>query len=119
MMFVRIEEDDLITIKAVIDDNKIAGYINYKFKGRSAWLNSIFVEKEYRCRGLGQTLLEMFEQDCIDHYIKEVEGKYYPHDEEGSVVKKFYEKNGYSIIKDGYNTEIFKFGFNKKETKTR
>ena len=64
-------------------------------------------------------LLKLFENDCIEHYVKVVEGKFYPHDEEGDVVKSFYEKHGYSIYKDGYDTEIYKCNLKMNELETK
>ena len=60
-------------------------------------------------------LIKLFENDCIEHYVREIEGKFYPHDEEGDVVRVFYEKHGYTIYKDGYDTEIYKCNLKKHE----
>ncbi len=119
MKFERKEKDDYIQIEA-IDNNEIVGFINYKFKrSGKVWLNNIVVNKEYRTKGIGSMLLKLFENDCIEHYIKVVEGKFYPHDEEGDVVKSFYEKHGYSIYKDGYDTEIYKCNLKMNELETK
>ena len=97
MEFIKKEENDYFVIEA-IENDAVIGFINYKFKqNRKVWLNNIKVNKEYRHTGIGTTLLYLFENDCLDHFIKEVEGKFYPHDEEGSVVKTFYEKHGYYV----------------------
>lgn len=115
MKFERKDKDDYVVIEA-IDNDKIIGFINYKFKknGR-VWLNNIVVNKEYRTKGIGTILIKLFENDCIEHYIREIEGKFYPHDEEGDVVRAFYEKHGYTIYKDGYDTEIYKCNLKKHE----
>lgn len=115
MKFERKDKDDYVVIEA-IDNNKIIGFINYKFKknGR-VWLNNIVVNKEYRTKGIGTMLIKLFENDCLEHYVREIEGKFYPHDEEGDVVRVFYEKHGYTIYKDGYDTEIYKCNLKKHE----
>lgn len=113
MEFVKKLDDDNHIIE-VFHNNERIGYVSYLFKKRhKAWLNDIFVKKEYRKKGLGTILLYMFENDCHDNYVEGIEGKFYPHDEDGNVVKAFYEKHGYKILKDGYYTEIYKFGLEK------
>ena len=91
-----------------MDNSKIVGFLIYRIHNSTAWLNKIKVEKDYRCCGIGKTLLNLFENDCINSYRKYIEGKFYPEDEDGYIVKNFYEHNGYSVEKDGYETMIFK-----------
>ena len=88
--------------------NECIGYINYKFDSRSVWLNKIKVDKAYRGCGVGTTLLKIFENEATKLRKVVVTGKFYPEDEDGLTVKKFYESNGYSIEKEGYETELYK-----------
>ena len=89
------------------DGENLIGYINYKFVGRRVWLNKIEVNKEYRNNGVGSALLKIFENRAISMFKIIAEGKFYP-TEDGNAVRKFYESFGYSIQKEGYETELFK-----------
>lgn len=91
-----------------IHNGKCIGYINYKFANRSVWLNKIKVDKECRGHGVGKTLLKIFENEAMTLRKVVVEGKFYPEDEDGMVVRRFYESNGYKIEKEGYETELYK-----------
>ena len=98
--------DDYEQIECIYN-GKCIGYINYKFMNRSVWLNKIKVDKEYRSNGIGKTLLKLFENESLAMWKSVVTGKFYP-EEDGDIVKKFYESNGYTIEKEGYDTELFK-----------
>ena len=99
--------DNYEQIECIHNGNCI-GYINYIFVDRNVWLNKIKVDREYRGKGIGKTLLKLFENEAYDMRRSVIEGKFYPEDEDGMVVKRFYESNGYSIRKEGYETELFK-----------
>ena len=99
--------DNYEQIECILN-GKCIGYVNYRFVDRNVWLNKIKVDREYRGRGIGKTLLKLFENHAYDMRRSVIEGKFYPEDEDGLVVKRFYESNGYSIRKEGYETELFK-----------
>ena len=90
-----------------IHNEKCVGYINYRFLNRSVWLNKISVDSEYRGRGIGKTLLKLFENEAIKLRKVVVEGKFFP-ETNGEYVRRFYESSGYSIEKEGYDTELYK-----------
>lgn len=106
--YIKYKNNDCFKIDCVHND-KIIGFINYRFnfKNRSVWLNKIVVEEKERNQGVGKNLLNLFENDCLNKRISSVEGKYYP-ETDNQIVKNFYEKNGYSIEREGYDTCIFK-----------
>ena len=107
MRFVIKHIDDYEQIEC-LNGNTCIGFINYKFDKRSVWLNKIKVDKAYRGKGIGKTLLKIFENEADKMRKVVVEGKFYPEDEDGLVVKRFYESNGYKIEKEGYETELYK-----------
>ena len=84
----------------------------YKYNENDAGVFDISVYDEYRNMKIGSTLLKLFENFCIQHFVKSVEGKYYPETED-KVVRKFYENNGYSIDKEYYETFISKYNLKK------
>lgn len=100
-------DENQILIGAVFND-KLIGYIRYGTT-KKIWISNLKVAKEFRHNGekIGTKLLQIFENDCafINRFI---EGKFYPEGESGDVVKKFYNVNGYSVTKEGYDWIVFK-----------
>ncbi len=91
-----------------LKNNNLIGFVNYKFnyKGvKTAWLNLIKVEDNYQSKGFGNVLLKLFEKECINNRFYNIEGKFFP---ENDHAKPFYEKNGYKIEKEYYETLVTK-----------
>lgn len=102
-----VRNEEISKIECYLLDECV-GYINYYFTRNGVWLNKIVVNKEYRNKGIGTALVKIFENESLNMRKRIVEGKYFPEGEEDSVVRGFYKKHGYSISKEGYETEIFK-----------
>ena len=82
---------------------------------RSIWLMHIFVNEDARYCGVGQKMLDALEYFARKCCVEVVEGKFYP---DNAYAKDFYEKNGYEIWKDGYETYVSKnFSHLKKKDK--
>lgn len=75
-----------------IEDEKVIGRIEYHFYGclqdgyRMAYVDWIFVLREYRHRGIGQALFRAFERDCREHQIDQ----YYLIEEDNKNAERFY-----------------------------
>ena len=111
--------DSYYEIIAYNKGKKKVGYVTMTLtfgeNTRNIWLMRIFVEESERFKGIGQKLLDALEYFAKSHLIDNIEGKYYPDNE---YAKVFYEKNGYEIWKDGYETYVTKsFYFTKKNQK--
>lgn len=98
-------------IDAYNEKDENIGYVNMLKNSRGLWLNKIFVEEQERFQGVGQALLNAFEAFIERFGYTYVEGKFYP---ENTYAREFYEKNGYTIDKDGYETYVSKDFYKKK-----
>ena len=98
-------DEGINVIKLLSLDYETIGSLVYKFKSGMAWLYKIEVEKKYQSDGFGHLLMSLFEEDCAKNRIKTIEGKFYP---DNSHAKPFYLKRGYEIVKEYYDTYIFK-----------
>lgn len=114
--YVEMEEDEVYEydgtkyifesqIKKTEDNNKI-GYMNFNKKNGKIWLYKIEIDEDYRGKGIGSKMMKLLEYLASSQRCSSIEGKYYPTVNFG---EHFYKKNGYSIEKDGYETEIFKY----------
>ena len=102
-----INDNDFCTIQLNTQSEQI-GFINFKLNSKnpkSVWLNKIQIKEKYQSNGLANILLELFETYCKDKRYFTIEGKFYP---ENDHAKPFYEKNGYTIEKEYYDTYIYK-----------
>ena len=81
------------------------GEISFKIKSGKTWIYNIATEEAYQHNGIGQALIYVCEYMSATRNVKLIEGKYYPSNE---FAKPFYDKNGYEIIKEGYETFIQK-----------
>lgn len=93
-------------------ENQLIGFLRYKFNnGGNAWLYFVGVKREYRHlknEQIGSSLMRIFENECHRCRIWDIEGKYWPKGEEGDVVKRFYLRNGYQIIREDYDLLVSK-----------
>lgn len=81
------------------------GYATFKLNGQTAWLYYICTHPKFQRRGVGFALLTVIEKFSLDNGASRIEGKFYP---ENEFAKLLYDKAGYAIEKDGYETLICK-----------
>ena len=96
---------------SAFDDDRLIGFLRYKISDGKSWLYFVGVQKEYRHlkeEQIGTNLMHIFENECEKRRVWGIEGKYYPKGEEGCVVKRFYERNGYSIEREDYDLIVYK-----------
>lgn len=97
------------------DDEEMVGRLSYIIDSkRNAWLYKVEVREDYREQGIGSNLMDIFEDECAARYVNSIEGKFYP-EIDGNKVRTFYERKGYSIYKEDYETFVGKFFIEKKD----
>lgn len=90
--------------------NQEIGSITFVFSGKTCWISRIEVtDINYSRIGLGSILLNLTEKFAIKNGKRNMDGTFRPFGELGWFAKSFYEKNGYQIYKDGYETYISKY----------
>jgi len=97
-----------ICLHALDDSGKEVGYLRFLLineGSRSAWLNLIEVPDECQHRGIGGSLITIFEYICVKMRSYNIEGRYYP---KNNYAKPFYDKYGYDIFYEGYEQYISK-----------
>ena len=107
---------DQKVVGAVLDE-KLVGYARYKIENREAWLYNIKVNEEFRHlkdEKIGSHLLQIVENECIARWVDHIEGKYYPETED-AIVRSFYAKNGFEVVRDDYDLIIWKTLFRDKK----
>lgn len=87
----------------VIENGVQKGYLTFSIKRGQAWIYKIATKPEFSRQGVGKALIDTFEFILSGKRISSVEGKFYPDNE---YAKPFYEKNGYQIYKDDYETYV-------------
>ena len=97
----------------VNDKNLSMGMLTFKLEKPSIWIYSISVDEAFQNQGLGQALLDALEYIAIEKNCTKIQGKFYP---SNKYAKPFYTKNNYLIIKDYYETFIYKWLDYKKVT---
>ncbi len=74
------------------------------------WLEIVEVNQKYQRQRLGQALLTILEAKTIMEFNTTVRGKFFPYN---NTTKKeataFYNKCGYSVDKEYYSTEVYKY----------
>ena len=106
---------DFYEVEIAHENRERMGKINFKIKDRETWIYSIYTEEKYQHMGIGKALLEICEYLSSLKRVKLIEGKFFPTNE---YARPLYEKNGYSINKESYETFITKH-INAKETRNR
>ena len=99
------EVDDYYKIVAYSSDKKAMGFLTYKITRGKVWLNYVETKPKYQHQGVGSALIKTFEYEVYGKGLRFVEGKYFPKNE---FAKPMYDKNGYEIYKDGYETYLSK-----------
>ncbi len=102
------KNDDYYVIK-ILNKNGTMGYLTFKIKHESyaniIWLNKIETYKKFAHQGVGTALIQLLEYFAYKNNINYIEGKFYPDNE---YAKPFYEKYGYKIEKEYYETFVSK-----------
>lgn len=98
-------EDNFFQFYLESENGEKMGAISFKIHQGKAWIYSIATKPEFQHKGVGQTLIELFECYCANRRCYIVEGKYMPSND---FALPFYKKNGYDIYKDGYDHFIYK-----------
>lgn len=107
------ENDGSIIIDAICNQQTI-GYVSYIIRKKQAWLYKIEVSSKFRKNGIGSALIKIMEDDCACHHVWSIEGKYYPENATNEEVSSFYQKHGFSIYKDDYETLVGKFSLSRQ-----
>ncbi len=108
------EKYDGSTIINAVYNNKNIGYVSFVVKRGKAWLYKVFVNEVFRHLKIGTNLIKLFENYCVEHLVKDIEGKYYP-EEKDEIVRKFYQDNGYSIDREYYDIYVSKNTLSKQK----
>ncbi len=97
-------------IKAINNKDEMVAFASFNLKwGKSCYLNVVeIVDNNYARQGLCSKILRFMEYIAARQSCYKIEGKFYPFGDLGNYAKDFYTKNGYNIIKEYYDTEIFK-----------
>ena len=102
--------DNYYTILAITPEQKQVAKMSFKLNAGTCYLNRIEIEDiNFAHIGLGTKMLEFMEEVALMARCNNVDGKFYPFGDLGEYAKNFYEKNGYQIYKDGYETYISKY----------
>ena len=108
-------DEDYKRISLVVESNKDEiGYVSFKIKvncEKTAWLQKIAVHEKYQSQKFGDMLIKLFEDYAVKHHCNIVEGKFYPTNQHA---RPFYIKHGYQILKEDYETYIYKYGLQKQ-----
>lgn len=95
---------DYYTLRC-LNKNQEMGFLTFQINEANAWLYYVCTHPQYRHSGVGLALLAVFEKYVFDNGVCRIEGKFYP---ENQFAKQLYDKAGYSIEKDGYDTLVCK-----------
>lgn len=88
--------------------SEVAANAYFKIKDGVCFLGRIEVLQKYSHQGVGTKILNIIEQIAISNYCRAIDGKFFPFGNLGIYAKSFYEKNGYEIYKEDYETYIYK-----------
>lgn len=116
IVYIKKTNNNLRTIDAVYGQTPI-GYISYKIERGSAWLYKVVVSEDFRGHGVGSSLLKIMEDECALCRVWDIEGKYYPEGASNEEVSSFYNKHGFEIYKEGYETFIGKTSPTRQDLK--
>jgi len=107
------EENNYHTLTAISEKNSPMAVLTFKVdRNKNIWLYKIKVKDEYQRMGASTALIYAMENFAIKNKIRFIEGKFYP---ENAYAKPFYEKLGYQIYKEDYETYVGKSLWNIKE----
>ena len=97
---------DYYTLNCLNADGEKMGYLTFKMNaGQKAWIYYVYTNEKFYHQGVGRALLQTFEKIAFENGIRFVEGKFYP---ENQYARPLYNKTGYKIERDGYETLIYK-----------
>lgn len=90
-----LQDSSAIYIIASEDIETKYGYIIYENKEHSAYVDALFIEEEFRGKGLGKKAIDLFEKELVQKGIHEVELFVFAHN---TIALKLYEKMGYTVV---------------------
>ena len=95
-------------ISAITDNGDEMGFATFsiKKKERSVWLNKIKTNPNYQDTGVAKAIIDILEYFTFEKRLCLIEGKFKP---ENEFARPFYEKNGYEIYKEYYETFVSKY----------
>ena len=101
------ELNKFYTINAYSPRGEVACYATIKpqYSPRQMWLNKIETKQGFQHKGYATAVLKVVEYLTHNLRYNWIEGKYYPENEHA---KPFYDKHGYTIYKDDYETFVTK-----------
>ena len=101
------ELDKYYTINAysLRGDIACSATIKPRVSPRQMWLNKIETKQGHQHKGYANAVINVIEYLTYNLRYNWIEGKYYP---ENEYAKPFYDKHGYTIYKDDYETYVTK-----------
>lgn len=102
-----VKNNNFYEVKAIGENFDVMGYANFIFcpTDKKVWLYKIETKERYQGQGVGQAVLDIMECVIVSKRYNKIDGKFFPTNEHA---RPFYEKNGYTIEKDGYETYVGK-----------
>ena len=112
------EEANYNIINIYNEEAEKIGQVQYKpiySPSKRIFLYNIFVSsKDDLGKGIGTYAIKFLEEVSNNKRFNSIEGKFFPKaPATGNQVRDFYERNGYSIDKDGYETIVYKYIMNE------
>lgn len=99
------EKDKFFLLKAK-NSNFQMGHVSFQLKkDKTIWIYKIVTNKMFYHQGVATALIYAMEYFAYNFNVKTIEGKFYPTNE---FAKPFYEKLGYEIYKEDYDTCLYK-----------
>jgi diamine N-acetyltransferase len=105
-----ISNEHLGRIWLIVIDNEIAGYVvltfcfSFEFKGKTAFVDELFLHELYRGKGIGGQVLEFIDQQSRELQLKALHLEVERHNDKG---KRLYIKKGFKEHERALMTKRF------------
>ncbi|MBQ7884973.1 MAG: GNAT family N-acetyltransferase [Clostridia bacterium] len=101
------QAENYYTINAYNTHGEVVSFATLKpnYSPRQMWLYKISTLENYQHKGYATAVLKVMEYLSIQLRFNCIEGKYFPENEHA---KTFYDKHGYTVYKDGYESYVTK-----------
>ena len=101
------QAENFYTINAYNTKGEVVCHATFKtsYSPRQIWLYKIATAENYQHKGYATAVIKAMEYFAFKSRFDQIEGKYYPENEHA---KSFYDKHGYIIYKDGYESYVSK-----------
>ena len=93
-------------IYVVLDDERVVGFIEFVIKNKktkSLWIDELYVDKDYRYKGYGRSLMNIADKYASDNDCCRVEFNCWKFNDGAN---KFYSKLGYLVQRIVYEKEV-------------